>query len=122
MKPCPSGIHHKFLGTARDGPADCTLQLRMRTQESILRDYLPPQSRIVLPFVDPPDVLCAVGRLADEIPAGIKESAAPTVYTLPQPGHTFSITPNQAADCILALNAAALNVASIDSPLFQAPY
>ena len=33
----------------------------------------PPQTRIVLPFENPPDVLRAVGRLAHEVPAGIEE-------------------------------------------------
>ena len=36
---------------------------------------LPPQSRIVLAFVNPPDVLRAVGRLAHEVPPGIQERA-----------------------------------------------
>jgi hypothetical protein len=41
---------------------------------SIVR--LPPESWIVLPFENPPDVLCAVGRLAHEVPADIKELLA----------------------------------------------
>lgn len=33
----------------------------------------PPKVQIVLAFIDPPDVLGAVGRLAHEVPPGIGE-------------------------------------------------
>ena len=73
MKPYTSNVPHKSLGTVRYDPMDCILQLRVRRRDSILRDSLPPQPRIVLAFVDPPDVIRAVGRLAYEVPAGAEE-------------------------------------------------
>ena len=36
---------------------------------------LPPKFRIVLTFVNPPDIFRTVGRLAHEIPPGVKECA-----------------------------------------------
>ena len=38
-----------------------------------LRCGFPPQSRIVLPFENPPDVLRAVGRLVHKVPPGVEE-------------------------------------------------
>jgi len=38
-------------------------------------DLFPPQSRIALAFVNPPDILRAVFRLAYKVPAGVEECA-----------------------------------------------
>ena len=46
---------------------------RLAIREVIPQHPLPPQSRIVLPLEDPPDVLRAVLRLTHKVPAGIEE-------------------------------------------------
>ena len=63
----PPAVHGRI---ARRGTLVIT---RLSEPERVGRAPLPPQSRIVLPFENPPDVLRAVGRLAHEVPAGIEE-------------------------------------------------
>ena len=47
----------------------------MNARGSVPRDKLPPQPRIVLAFIDRPDVFSAVLGLADEVPTGFEEGS-----------------------------------------------
>jgi len=57
-------------------PQIMPVRRRKNQHKSILSNYLPLQSGIVLVLENPPNVLGAAGRLVHEVPAGFEEGVS----------------------------------------------
>ena len=73
MVDCEVLVQFCWAHLIRIRPVNHTLRWRADPRRSVLRRQFPPQPWIVLSFKNPPDVLCAVGRLAHEVPAGVQK-------------------------------------------------